>query len=64
MAGSVQGELVLHWRHHAFVTKTTLPTIDAGERHRDHALTEQVTAELKDGQLAHLPSGRYAAHAT
>lgn len=61
--GSVQGELFAHWRHHAFVTNTTLSTVEADQRHRDHAIIEQVIAELKDGPLAHLPSGSYAANA-
>lgn len=61
--GSVQGELFADWRHHAFVTNSTLTTIEADERHRDHAIIEQVIAELKDGPLAHLPSGHYAANA-
>src|SRR5699024_5884610 len=29
----------------------------------DHAVIEQVIAELKAGPLAHMPSGRYAANA-
>lgn len=61
--GSVQGELFADWRHHAFVTNSTLSTVEADERHRDHAIIEQVIAELKDGPLAHLPSGNYAANA-
>lgn len=61
--GSVQGELFTDWRHHAFVTNSTLDTVEADERHRDHAIIEQVIAELKDGPLAHLPSGNYAANA-
>ena len=61
--GSVQGELFADWRHHAFVTNSTLSTIEADQRHRDHAIVEQVIAELKDGPLAHLPSGSYAANA-
>jgi len=32
-------------------------------RHRDHAIVEQVIAELKDGPLAHAPSGKFAANA-
>ena len=31
--------------------------------HRDHAIIEQVIADLKNGPLAHLPSGRFAANA-
>ena len=61
--GSVQGELFADWRHHAFVTNSTLGTVEADARHRDHAIVEQVIAELKDGPLAHLPSGSYAANA-
>ena len=61
--GSVQGELFADWRHHAFVTNSTLSTVEADQRHRDHAIVEQVIAELKDGPLAHLPSGSYAANA-
>jgi hypothetical protein len=61
--GTVQGELFAAHRHHAFITNSTLPTIEADEHHRDHAIIEQVIAELKNGPLAHLPSGNYAANA-
>lgn len=61
--GTAQGELFATYRHHAFITNSTLPMVEADERHRDHAIVEQVVAELKDGPLAHLPSGRYAANA-
>jgi hypothetical protein len=61
--GTGQGELFAAYRHHAFITNSTLSTIEADQRHRDHALIEQVIAELKDGPLAHLPSGKYAANA-
>ena len=61
--GSVQGELFAAYRHHAFITNSTLSTIAADQRHRDHAIIEQVIAELKDGPLAHLPSGKYTANA-
>jgi hypothetical protein len=37
--------------------------VEADQRHRDHAIVEQVIAELKDGPLAHLPSGKYTANA-
>lgn len=37
--------------------------MEADARHRDHAVIEQVIAELKAGPLAHLPSGSYAANA-
>ena len=61
--GSHQGELFAVYRHHAFVTNTTFTTVEADQLHRDHAIVEQVIAELKDGPLAHLPSGKYAANA-
>ena len=56
--GTEQGELFATYRHHAFITNSTLATVEADQRHRDHAIVEQVIAELKDGPLAHLPSGR------
>jgi hypothetical protein len=61
--GTEQGELFATYRHHAFITNSEFSTIEADERHRDHAIVEQVIAELKDNALAHLPSGKYAANA-
>ena len=61
--GSVQEELFAAYRHHGFITNSTLAMVEADSRHRDHAIVEQVIAELKDGPLAHLPSGSYAANA-
>ena len=61
--GAEQGELLPGYRYHAFITNSTLPTVQADERHRGHAIVEQVIAELKAGPLAHLPSGKYAANA-
>ena len=61
--GSEQGKQFATWRHHAFVTNSTLSAVDADKAHRQHAIIEQVIAELKDGPLAHLPSGKYAANA-
>lgn len=61
--GTAQGELFATYRHHAFITNSALTIIEADQRHRDHAIVEQVIAELKDNALAHLPSGRYAANA-
>jgi len=58
-----QGELFDAYRHHAFITNSTLPVVEADSRHRDHAVIEQVIAELKEGPLAHLPSGSYTANA-
>ena len=61
--GSVQEELFAAYRHHGFITDSTLSTAEADQRHRDHAVVEQVIAEFKDGPIAHLPSGSYAANA-
>ena len=61
--GSEQGELFTAYRHHGFITNSTLGMVEADERHRDHAIVEQVIAVLKDNALAHLPSGKYAANA-
>jgi len=58
-----QGELFTLWRHHGFVTNSTLTTIAADETHRDHAIVEQVISELKNGPLAHAPSGTFSANA-
>lgn len=60
--GTEQGELFAAYRHHAFITNSTLATMEADQRHRDHAIVDQVIAELKDGPVAHLPS-KYAANA-
>lgn len=51
------------WRYHAFFTDTALSTVDADLTHRQHAVIETVFADLIDGPLAHLPSGRFAANA-
>ena len=36
---------------------------DSESYHRDHAIIEQVLADLNDSAAAHLPSGRFAANA-
>jgi len=61
--GSEQGGLFATYRHHAFITNSTLPAVAADRYHRGHAIVEQVIAELEAGPLAHLPSGKYAANA-
>jgi hypothetical protein len=61
-AGEGQGELFDTWRYHAFITHTELDAVEADAWHRKHAIVEQVIAELKDGPLAHLPSGKFAAN--
>jgi hypothetical protein len=62
-AAAGQDELFDSWRHHGFVTNSTLTAIAADETHRDHAIVEQVIAELKSGALAHAPSGKFDANA-
>ncbi len=57
-----QGELFRVWRHHAVFTDSPLPMLDAERDHRRHAIIEQVIADLKNGPLAHLPSGSFTAN--
>ena len=61
--GAEQGELLPAWRYHAVFTNSPLRMLDAEAAHRGHAIIEQVIAELKDGPLAHLPSGKFNANA-
>ncbi|NMM31817.1 MAG: hypothetical protein HHJ10_12475 [Cellulomonas sp.] len=58
-----QGALFSTWRHHAVFTDSQESMLDADATHRDHAIIEKVIAELKNGPLAHLPSGRMNANA-
>jgi hypothetical protein len=58
-----QGELFTTWRYHAFVTDSTTELVQAEKHHREHAIIEQVNADLKDSALAHLPSGSFTANA-
>lgn len=55
-------ELFPVWRYHPFFTNSTEPTAQADITHRRHAIIETVFADLIDGPLAHLPSGRFAAN--
>jgi hypothetical protein len=50
------------WRYHPFFTNTDLPVEQADVTHRQHAIIETVFADLIDGPLAHLPSGRFGAN--
>lgn len=50
------------WRYHPFFTNSDLPTAEADVTHRKHAIVETVFADLIDGPLAHIPSGRFAAN--
>jgi Transposase DDE domain group 1 len=58
-----QTEAFAVYRYHAVFTDTAEPMLAAEATHRDHAIVEQVIAELKNGPLAHLPSGKFAANA-
>jgi hypothetical protein len=58
-----QTELTPAWRYHAVFTDSAAPTLTAESDHRNHAIIEQLLAELIDGPLAHLPSGNFAANA-
>jgi hypothetical protein len=58
-----QGELFTTWRYHAVFTDSPEPMLDAEKSHRAHAVIEQVICDLKNGPLAHLPSGRFNANA-
>ena len=43
-------------------TDSPLVMLQAEADHRRHAIIEQVIADLKNGPLAHLPSGRFNAN--
>jgi hypothetical protein len=58
-----QGELFPAWRHHAVFTDYPYELVQAEEQHRGHAIIEQLLADLNDGPLAHLPSGKFNANA-
>ena len=54
------------YRYHAFFTtvdKDRFDTVAADHIHRKHAIIEQINAELKNGALAHMPSGVFNANA-
>ena len=61
-ADPAQASLFEVFRFHAFFTTSTLPTVEADKVHRQHAIIEQVFADLKASALAHLPSGKFAAN--
>lgn len=57
-----QAELWPDWRHFAFITNRTDDIAVVEAEHRDHAVVEQVIADLKDQALAHFPSGHFYAN--
>jgi hypothetical protein len=60
---NTQDALFPVWRYHAFLTNTSLSTVEADITHRQHAIIETTFADLIDGPLAHLPSGHFDANA-
>jgi hypothetical protein len=58
-----QDELFPVWRYHAVLTDSPVELVQAEGQHRDHAIIEQVNADLYAGALAHLPSGVFTANA-
>ena len=57
-----QSELFTAYRYHAVFTDSPLSMLEAEKAHRAHAIVEQVIADLKNGPLAHLPSGHFWAN--
>jgi hypothetical protein len=57
-----QAELWPDWRHFCLLTNRTEDITIVEAEHREHAVVEQVIADLKDQALAHFPSGDYDAN--
>ena len=57
-----QAQLWPDWRHFAFITNRTEDITIVEAEHRDHAVVEQVIADLKDQALVHFPSGEFFAN--
>ncbi len=57
-----QNPLFTVYRYHAVFTNSPLPMLAAEKAHRGHAIVEQVIADLKNGPVAHLPSGSFTAN--
>jgi hypothetical protein len=62
-AAAGQDELFAVWRYHAVFTDSPFELVQAEGQHRDHAVVEQVFADVTSGPLAHMPSGVFAANA-
>jgi len=62
-AADGQDELFPVWRYHAVFTDSPSGLVQAEGQHRDHAVVEQVFADVTSGPLAHMPSGVFAANA-
>ena len=57
-----QAQLWPDWRHFAFLTNRTEDITIVEAEHRNHAVVEQVIADLKDQALQHFPSGEFNAN--
>lgn len=57
-----QAELWPDWRHFCLLTNRDQDIALVETEHREHAVVEQVIADLKDQALAHFPSGHYGAN--
>ena len=57
-----QQELFAVYRYHAVFSDSPLTLVQAEKSHREHAIIEQVIADLKSGPLAHLPSSSFMAN--
>jgi hypothetical protein len=57
-----QAELWPDWRHFCVITNRTEDITLVEAEHREHAVVEQVIADLKDQALAHFPSGHFHAN--
>jgi hypothetical protein len=44
-----QARLWPDWRHHAYITNTTLDAVAADQFHRNHAIVELAIRDLKEG---------------
>ncbi|WP_200825039.1 transposase [Nonomuraea solani] len=62
-AGCGQDELFPAWRYYPIFTDSPYTLIQAEAHHRDHAVQEQVNADLINGPLAHMPSGAFTTNA-
>ena len=62
-AADGQDELFPVWRYHAVFSDSPFELVQAEEQHRDHAVVEQVFADVTSGPLAHMPSGVFTANA-
>src|SRR5699024_5498241 len=63
---AAQAQVIDTFRYHAFFTtveQSVLDTVAADKVHRQHAVVEQVSADLEAGPLAHMTSGRFYANA-